>query len=135
MEFLGIGPLELVFILLIAFTVLGPKDIAKTGRTIGRFLRKVVTSQWWSGFRQTSREIRQLPITLMREASIEDTLNEINEINSPGNSILQTINSGDRTGFKGWTNPVFTDRDELINPRRVDRKTIPKETQIDPPDG
>ena len=129
MEFLGIGPLELVFILLITLTVLGPKDISKTGRTIGRFLRKVVTSQWWSGFRQTSREIRQLPITLMREASIEDTLNELNEINSPGNSILHSNNLGDRTGFKGWT-----DRGDLIIPRKIDNQTIPKDTHIHPPD-
>jgi Sec-independent protein translocase protein TatA len=40
MEILGIGPLELVFILLIAVIVLGPGDVVKTRRTIGRFLIK-----------------------------------------------------------------------------------------------
>ena len=36
MEFLGIGPLELVAILLIIFLVMGPKDIVKMANTLGR---------------------------------------------------------------------------------------------------
>ena len=45
MEILGIGPLELIFILLIALIVLGPGDMVKTGRTIGRFLIKSLLPQ------------------------------------------------------------------------------------------
>ena len=33
MEILGIGPSELLFIVLIAIIVLGPKDMQKAGRT------------------------------------------------------------------------------------------------------
>jgi Sec-independent protein translocase protein TatA len=36
MDFLGVGPLELLFILLIALIVLGPNDMVKTGRTLGK---------------------------------------------------------------------------------------------------
>lgn len=72
MEFLGIGPLELLFVLIIALIVLGPKDMVKAGKTIGRTLRKVVTSPNWRAIQQTSRELRQLPNRLIREAGLEE---------------------------------------------------------------
>jgi sec-independent protein translocase protein TatB len=72
MEFLGIGPSELVFILIIALIVLGPKDMQKAGRTIGKWLRKVITSDGWKLFQQTSREIQTLPNRLMREAALDE---------------------------------------------------------------
>ena len=75
MEILGIGMSELVFIVIIALIVLGPKDMQKAGRTIGKFLRDIVTSDGWKMFQQTSRELRTLPNRLMREANEE--LNQI----------------------------------------------------------
>lgn len=72
MEILGIGPSELVFIIIIALIVLGPRDMQKAGRTIGRWLRRLVTSEGWKLFQQTSREIQTLPNRLMREAALEE---------------------------------------------------------------
>jgi len=72
MEFLGIGPLELLFVVIIALIVLGPKDMVKAGKTIGRTLRKIVTSPNWRAIQQTSRELRQLPTRLIREAGLEE---------------------------------------------------------------
>jgi sec-independent protein translocase protein TatB len=72
MDFLGIGPLELVFILIIALIILGPKDMVKAGRTIGRLLRNLITSPNWRAIQQTSREIRSLPTRLIREAGLEE---------------------------------------------------------------
>ncbi|HTP00585.1 MAG TPA: hypothetical protein VMJ64_04370 [Anaerolineales bacterium] len=72
MEFLGIGPSELVFIVIIALILLGPRDMQKAGRTIGRWMRKLVTSDGWKLFQQTSREIQTLPNRLMREAALEE---------------------------------------------------------------
>jgi Sec-independent protein translocase protein TatA len=81
MEILGIGMPELIFIIIIALIVLGPKDMQKAGRTIGKFMRDIVTSDGWKAFLQTSREIRTLPNRLMREAN--DELNKIgDEINA-----------------------------------------------------
>ena len=71
MEILGIGMSELVFIVIVALIVLGPKDMQKAGRTIGKFLRDIVTSDGWKMFQQTSRELRTLPNRLMREANEE----------------------------------------------------------------
>ena len=71
MEIFGIGASELVFILLIAIIVLGPKDMQKAGRTIGRFLNQLVRSDSWRIFQRTSNELRNLPRNLMREANME----------------------------------------------------------------
>ena len=81
MEILGIGISELIFIIIIALLVLGPRDMQKAGMTIGRWLRRIVTSDGWKVFQQTSRELRTLPHKLMREAN--EDLNRIgNEINN-----------------------------------------------------
>lgn len=117
MEILGVGPLEFIFILLIAFIVIGPKDVAKTGRTIGYFLRKIVTSQWWSGFRQASREISQLPYTLMREANIEEVTTSLKEIESFENNIAPVGSPNDKPDFQSWVNPTFPTSDFQDNSR------------------
>lgn len=78
MDIFGIGPPELFFIVLIALIILGPKDMQKAGRTIGRWLRNLVTSDGWRVFRDTSRELRNLPNRLMREASLEE-LDQVNK--------------------------------------------------------
>ncbi len=72
MEILGVGPSELAFIIIIALILLGPRDMQKAGRTIGKWLRRIVTSDGWKLFQQTSREIQTLPNRLMREAALEE---------------------------------------------------------------
>jgi sec-independent protein translocase protein TatB len=71
MDIFGIGASELVFIILIAIIVLGPKDMQKAGRTIGRFLNQLMRSEGWKIFQRTSNELRNLPRNLMREANME----------------------------------------------------------------
>ncbi|HUG33473.1 MAG TPA: twin-arginine translocase TatA/TatE family subunit [Anaerolineales bacterium] len=71
MEILGIGAPELIFILLIVIIVLGPKDMQKTGKTVGRWLNQLKDSEGWKLVRDTSRELRTLPNKWMREANLE----------------------------------------------------------------
>lgn len=71
MEIFGVGASEFIFIILIAIIVLGPKDMQKAGRTIGRFLNQLVRSDGWKIFQRTSNELRNLPRNLMREANME----------------------------------------------------------------
>jgi Sec-independent protein translocase protein TatA len=80
MDILGIGPLELIFILIIALIVLGPSDMVKAGRTIGRFLRQVITSPTWRAVTRTSSELRTLPNKLIRDAGLEEDLKEIQDV-------------------------------------------------------
>lgn len=84
MEFLGVGPSELIFVIIIALIILGPKDMQKAGKTIGKWMRDIVTSDGWKLFQQTSHELRTLPNKLMREANEE--LNQLNkEVNNVTN--------------------------------------------------
>lgn len=82
MEIFGVGAPELIFILLIAIIILGPKDMQKAGRTIGRWLNQLVRSDGWKVFQKTSAELRNLPRNLMREANMElgDVDKEINDL-------------------------------------------------------
>jgi len=111
MEILGIGPLEFLLIILIALIVFGPKDLVKSGRTLGRFLNKVINSPEWRSLLQVSREVRNLPTRLMREANLE---REELEMQNPGdasgteyphNSLAQDIPSNN---LLPWTTPPGT---------------------------
>ena len=110
MEFLGIGPLELILILIVALVVLGPKDMVKAGRTIGRTLRTIVSSDTWRVVQQTSREMRNLPNRLMREAGIEDlqkqmpTSSQISE-QMGLNELKKGMTLDPNKGISPWTTP------------------------------
>lgn len=80
MEILGIGVSELVFILLIAIIVLGPKDMQKAGKTAGRWLNQFVKSDGWKALQRASKEIKSLPTNLMREANMEELQNVTRDI-------------------------------------------------------
>ena len=90
MDILGIGPLELVLILVIALIVLGPSDMVKAGRTIGKFLRQIVTSPTWHAVTKTSSELRNLPTKLIRDAGLEEDLKEIQDATKK--AIPSTVN-------------------------------------------
>ncbi len=72
MDFLGIGPAELLLIFLVIILVIGPKDIGKTARSIGRFLNRLYKSDEWRTITQASKTIRTLPNRLAREAELEE---------------------------------------------------------------
>jgi Sec-independent protein translocase protein TatA len=100
MEILGIGPLELIFIFLIAIIILGPKDLEKTGKSIGRGLIKLVKSDTWKTARQASEKVRSIPNELMREAGMEDMKQSLNsEIIQPPKT---TRNSLDPWASESW---------------------------------
>src|SRR4030065_869414 len=104
MEILGIGPLELFFILVIALIILGPGDMVKAGRTLGRFLRKIVTSPEWRTIQKASRELRYLPNKLMREASLEDLSKDLSDINKIGGQINDEVKKME-VDLSSWTTP------------------------------
>jgi Sec-independent protein translocase protein TatA len=77
MDLFGIGPLEIIVVLVISILVLGPEGMVKTGKRLGKLLRSVVTSEGWQRFQDYLHEIRTLPHTLMREAHFEE-LDDLN---------------------------------------------------------
>lgn len=80
MDFLGIGPFELLMIFLLALILFGPNDMVKAGRTLGQLLRKVVTHPTWQVIQQTSRDFRTLPNKLIREAGLENEVQKLQEM-------------------------------------------------------
>jgi Sec-independent protein translocase protein TatA len=77
MNFLGVGPLELLILAVIALLVLGPKGMADLGRKTGRLIRKITRSSVWQDIMNTSRDLNDLPGKIMREADLEDDFKEI----------------------------------------------------------
>ena len=106
MDILGIGPLELVLILIIALIVLGPSDMVKAGRTIGKFLRQIVTSPTWHAVTRTSTELRNLPNKLIRDAGLEDDLREIQDATKKAipPSLNQDLSKW-QEDINSWTTP------------------------------
>lgn len=79
MDFLGIGPLEVLFVLIIALIVLGPRDIVQFARRAGRMLNRLYRSEVWGTINEASREFRNLPNRLAREAALEELDESIRE--------------------------------------------------------
>jgi Sec-independent protein translocase protein TatA len=100
LDILGVGPFEFLLILLLALIILGPREMILTARKTAGAIRKIVRSPFWNQVTETSREIRQLPTQLMREAGIENDLRELNQTaralnprtwTTPGSSVAPPI--------------------------------------------
>ncbi len=112
MDFLGVGPLELFFILIIALVIFGPNDIVKAGKSVGSFMRKVVTSDSWKAFQQARKGMSDLPTTLMREAGIdEEDLRQITGITD-----LENVTRDLNNTISPWTTPPLKLPDNPADP-------------------
>jgi Sec-independent protein translocase protein TatA len=143
MDFLGVGPLEFFFILLIALVIFGPNDIVKAAKTLGSFMRKIVLSDSWRTLQHASKEIKNLPTTLMREAGLEETdLQQLTGITDMKN-VTRDLN---RQIASAWTTPPqprLTDNPGnaagVPNPQEIaqpaaDEENIIVDTPASPPD-
>jgi Sec-independent protein translocase protein TatA len=94
MDILGIGPLELGFVLLIALIFLGPREIVRFARSAGRVLNRIYRSEVWGAVNRASQEFRNLPNRLAREAALDDL----------DASLRQTTSElKDATNLDAWT--------------------------------
>ena len=103
MEFLGIGPLELVFIIIIILLIVGPKDVARVSRTLGRGLNRLSQSENYKLIQKASAELRNLPQQLMKEANLEELekMAEIPELKD-GLSINPPEKPSAEKSLKAW---------------------------------
>jgi Sec-independent protein translocase protein TatA len=102
MEILGVGASEFVFILILALIILGPKDMQKAGKAIGKWLRNFITSDSWKVMRQTSSELRHLPNRLMREANEE--LSDVRKIGKELKDTADLVNGAPQSPGKILSN-------------------------------
>jgi sec-independent protein translocase protein TatB len=108
MQIFNIGFPELVFIFLLALIVLGPQDLVKTGRQLGKLIRKTVNSDLWKSVLDTSREIRDLPQKLAREAGADELLEDLNK--------LKNAHLGDMDYVEKEMSAKFEDDQPVIDP-------------------
>lgn len=130
MDIFGIGATELVLIVLLALILMGPREMEKTSRTIGRFLRDLTRSEGWRAFRDTSREIRNLPNRLMREANIEDLQKDVGKI---GKEVEEATTI---QGFGTWSSPTAsksTPPPTGPEPAEASEKPVPPPEPAPPP--
>ena len=76
MEIFGIGPLELLFIVLIAIIVLGPKDMATTAQKAATWLRKLRKSEFWA----STKEVMDIPNQVLHESGLDKEIRELKSI-------------------------------------------------------
>ena len=135
MEILGIGPLEFFFILIIALIILGPGDMVKAGRTLGSFLRKIITSPEWRTIQKASRELRYLPNRLMRDANLEDLSKDLSkdltEINKIGGQITSEVKKAEHN-LSSWTTPPELQKINLDIHKAVESSSAKPDTLKEP---
>ena len=79
---------ELLLIVVIAVIVVGPKDLPKMMRSMGRWARKIQTA---------SAEFRRQIDRLAREAELDDIISEANAVGrkiDPGHMIQEALDPG-----------------------------------------
>jgi sec-independent protein translocase protein TatB len=87
MELLGIGPLELIVILILALVVFSPKDIAGGGKAVGRWINRLYRSDTYKSMKQVSQELQDLPNRLAREANLDELKDLEKEVKSVGETL------------------------------------------------
>jgi Sec-independent protein translocase protein TatA len=94
MNILGIGPLELILVLLVVLLVLGPEDLIKAGRKLGRLINTLRRSDAWNSVNRAKKTLSDLPGTLMREAELEDIKKEFDLDSSELKNITKELRTG-----------------------------------------
>ena len=123
MEILGIGPMELMFIAVIALILMGPKEMAKAGKTIGAWLNDFVRSDTWMVLKETSKTVRDLPTQLMREANFEESLKNRPANDRPANPALEKFKLEDQDAIAKAPPQNLPPRPADLEPGEAD-KTI-----------
>ena len=77
MQIFNLSLLEIVFIVLLAFIVLGPQKAVEEAGNLGRWIRKIIKSPFWRDLVSTSKDIKDIPKKIMDDAEIQKTLEDI----------------------------------------------------------
>ena len=91
--FFGIGIPEILLILVLALIILGPQDMVSTARKLGRWVYRAYHSPLWRQIMSTSAELRELPTKFVREAGLEDTIDDLKKTSSDVKAELKGVSS------------------------------------------
>ena len=125
MEILGIGVGELFLIVLLILILFGPKEMASTGKNLGKWLNRLVHSPTYKLLTRTSDELKNLPRNLMREANLEEFQKEIQQIGSQVNEQTKSIGGSLARSF---------DEKQVFDSSEAKPKTLQQESPPIPPE-
>lgn len=124
MNLLGINFTELILLFVIILLVLGPKEMVDVGAKLGGFIRNIITSDAWKAMKDTSREFRNMPNKLAREAGLEEfrkQIQEQEEFRTIGNP-LEDIPEID-SSLDAWTTGPKTSSEEKDEGENTNKST------------
>lgn len=102
MDFLGIGPLELVLIFLIAIIIMGKDEALRAGKALGKLILQIRTSPFWRGLKNAVASLRTLPDDFARQAGIEELSKKISESTNLNNLTELPPDLAEEIGMDAW---------------------------------
>jgi Sec-independent protein translocase protein TatA len=81
MEIFNIGPMEIVWVVVLMYILLGPREMIRLTRRAGDAIRRASQSRYWKEIQASIREMRDLPTRLAREAGFDEIDAEIRRQN------------------------------------------------------
>jgi sec-independent protein translocase protein TatB len=105
MELFGVGPLEILLVVLLALILFGPKDLSRHARSAGRFLNRMYKSEGWRTMVQASTALRNLPNRLAREAELDELEQVRRDLDESTSFSIAPPPSPPAPGMGAWTPP------------------------------
>lgn len=116
MQIFNVGVLELLFILILGFLVLGPQKAVKAARDVGAWIRKTAKSPLWREILNTSNEIRDLPKKIMDDAELQQLISELDLSTQEINDVLARTQSDTKTNLASLEDQISLDIDPPSTP-------------------
>jgi len=109
MKIFNISLLEIAFIILLAFIVLGPQKAVEEAGNLGRWIRKIIKSPFWRDLVSTSNDIKDIPRKIMDDAEIQKTLEDIDRSTKISNLTAEKTkheSESSKSGDEGEENKI-----------------------------
>lgn len=99
----GIGPLELLGIMVLLLLLFGPTDLVRMAREAGRLINRLTRSEGYQTIQQASQEIRNLPQKILQETELETLQKDLK--GEPASKEAASTGASPATpqSFSAWT--------------------------------
>ena len=112
MNFLNLGWTEVLLILVLAFVVLGPDKVVKTGQDLGKWIRKISRNETLREVVRTTNELKRFPQKILDESMLDlpphVEIERINQEASEENAQTEASNEGSTDGSENEIPPHST---------------------------
>jgi Sec-independent protein translocase protein TatA len=132
MEIFGIGFGELLLIVLIILILFGPKEMVKTGKTLGQWLNRMVRSPTYQVLTKTGEELKNLPRNLMREANLQEFEKDFQQIGEDVKGQTKAIGGALASSFD--ENKIFAPQEQTAQNKQEQQEAQPEQPEQEAPD-